>query len=33
MKLTSRVGYASLCAQIAENATIECDGPVPPSQR
>jgi hypothetical protein len=30
MNETSRVGYASLCAQIAENATIAFAGPTPP---
>ena len=30
MNDTSRVGYASLCAQIAEKATTDCPGPTPP---
>jgi hypothetical protein len=32
MNETSRVGYASLCAQIAEKPTIARDGPTPPLQ-
>jgi hypothetical protein len=30
MKLIAVVGYISLCAQIAENATIDLFGPTPP---